>query len=626
MIIPRQIEHTLVYIYKHLIIGVLILFLNSSSVYSNDLELKIDPPFWWVGMSKTTLQLTIYGKEIGRTKDVEIDNKEVKIIKLVKAESPNYLFLYLDIGNVKYSSNIIIDFLFQESKVSYSFLLKDRDSYNPSPITSADVIYLITPDRFSNGDTSNDVVEGFRESKIDRKDPNARHGGDLKGIINHLDYISDLGITAIWLNPIMENDMDAYSYHGYAVTDLYKVDSRYGTSDDYLNFTNECHQRGIKVISDMIYNHVGINHSWIRDLPFHDWLNQHSAFLQTNYNGQSITDPYASTYDLNRMVRGWFTEDMPDLNQNNDHLKTYFMQNTIWWIENFHIDGIRMDTYPYSYRESMSEWNKSVLMEYPEFFIVGEVWLPSVVYTSYWQQDSHSNGNTYNSYLKSVSDFPVYYAINEAFGKDSKTIRPIYEVLAKDFLYTNPMNNKVFFDNHDLDRFFYTTGEDISKFKMAMVYILTIRGIPQIYYGTEMLMKKHGEHGLIRQDFEGGWRGDDKSLFLPENRNSIQDEVFEFTRKLLNWRKNKEVIHYGKTKHFLPDNELYIHVRYNDEERVVIIYNNSMESAEIDMVKYKEVFEGYAKAKDILLDENLLVGDGLIVDPNTVLVLELLKL
>jgi glycosidase len=580
---------------------VLTLMANAGNI---NLE-RIDPPSWWTGMKVPALQLLVYGENISQTTPM-LDYPGVILKSVVTVENPNYLFLNLEV--TKDARPGTFDILFMKGKkqvAKYEYELKQRE-HNPDfyqGFDAADAMYLLMPDRFANGDPSNDNVEGMLE-KANRKDPNGRHGGDIKGIVDHLDYIKELGFTAIWINPLLENNMPGYSYHGYAMTDFYKVDLRYGTNEDYKELVKKAHEKGIKIIQDMVFNHCGTNYFWKDDLPSKDWYNEWPEFTRSNYRGGVVTDPNASKYDYDRMVKGWFDVTMADLNQHNEFVANYLIQNSIWWIEYLGLDGIRQDTYPYPYKDFMADWMKRLLTEYPGYNVVGEVWLnyPSAV--AYWMENDH-NPDGYHSYLTNVFDFPLMFAVSKAFNeKDgwSTGLTQLYEVLSQDMVYSSPDDLVVFADNHDGSRIFTKLGEDIRKYKLAMAFLATVRGIPQIYYGTEILMTgdEHQGHGFIREDFPGGWPGDPKNAFTKEGRTKEQNEAFDFLKTLLNWRKDKEVIHTGKIKHFIPENDLYVYFRYNDTDRVMVILNNAEEDKTFDPARYAEMLEGYTSAVSVI--------------------------
>ena len=567
----------------------ILLVLCTGSVIGQTINIeRIDPPFWWAGMKDTKLQLMLKGDSLTGS-EVKVKGNTVTIAGTSSLESPNYLIIDLDLSNAV-AGDLTFTLRQGKRKAKFTYALKVRKESRKSAINASDVLYLVMPDRFSNGDPSNDTVEGMLEAG-NRDLLGGKHGGDIKGIIDHLDYIEDLGVTTIWLNPVYENNMPSYSYHGYSITDHYRVDPRYGTMSDYSEFVSLAHDKGLKVIKDMIFNHIGLNHFWMKDLPTNDWINQWEEFTQTNYTGAVVTDPYASNYDFDKMVKGWFVQSMPDLNQNNNLLMTYLIQQSIWWIEESDIDGIRMDTYPYPFKEPMAEWVAAIKNEYPSFYIVGETWLHAPSYEGYWQKrGGFVNKDGYESNLESVSDFPLYYAIQNAFVKNEGLYK-LYEVLAQDFVYPSPNDNKIFIDNHDVDRFFGTVKQDLNKFKMAMTFLLTTRGIPQVFYGTEIIMSGMGDHGNLRQDFPGGWQGDSRNAFEEGGRTELENEAFTFTQDLLKWRKSKsELFKNGKLIHFIPEKEVYVYSRYTDGDRFIVVINNNDEAKQIDLTKrYSEL-------------------------------------
>ncbi|MCD4665807.1 MAG: cyclomaltodextrinase C-terminal domain-containing protein, partial [Bacteroidales bacterium] len=487
----------------------------------------------------------------------------------------------------------------------------------------------VMPDRFSNGEPANDNMPGMLE-KADRSNPDGRHGGDIKGIINNLDYIDNLGVTAVWFNPMVENNNPDYSYHGYAITDFYKIDPRFGTNEDYLNLVNECHSKDLKVIMDMVFNHCSVHNWFIKDLPKESWIHRLPGFTKSNFRGSVIPDPYASDYDKDKMLTGWLDNHMAGLDQRNLFLSNYLIHNTIWWIEFAGIDGIRIDTQPYLYKEFISEWSRRIFQEYPGFNVVGETWLQKEAITAYFQKDAF-NSDGYNSGIPSVTDFPMYYAINKAFNEGegwTEGLARLYYVLAQDFLYHNPENNLVFCDNHDLDRFYSSVGEDLNKWKMGMAFLLTTRGIPMIYYGTEILMsgKENEGHGFIREDFPGGWPEDEVNAFTSEGRTAEQREAFNYVKKILNWRKTSDAIHNGKLKHFVPENEIYVYYQYTENDCVMVAINNSdNEMKAIKTDRFAEIMRDYNYAENIISGEIINYLDALTLPPKSALILELKK-
>ncbi len=611
-------------IYTHL--TVCLLLTSICSIISAQKIDRIEPPSWFTGMKESALQLMVYGKEIGSF-DVIADYPGVKVKTLVKTENLNYLFVNLDISRETIPGNITLIFTRGKQKLTYNYPLVEHPSGKAKGFNSSDVIYLLMPDRFANGDPSNDNVEGMNE-KANRGNHGGRHGGDLKGISDHLEYLKDLGVTGLWLNPFLENNQPASSYHGYSITDLYRVDPRYGTNDDFRNLVSQAHSIGLKLVMDMIFNHIGSEHWWMKDLPSADWVHQFKNFTRTNYRASTWMDPYSSKSDADLMEKGWFDVTMPDLNQNNPLVETYLTQNSLWWIALSGIDGIRMDTYPYPEKEMMSRWAKRVTEEFPGFFIVGEVWYQQEAPTAYWSYNK-VNTDGYRSNLPSVTDFPISLATQRAFNEpDNWTdgVARLYLVLSQDFLYPEPSRNVIFLDNHDLPRYFTQTGMQLEIYKMGLSFILTTRGIPQFYYGTEIVMegdKRKGD-GYLRQDFPGGWNGDTKNAFSGQNLNPPEKEAYAFTKKLLNWRKNKEVIHSGKLKQFVPENNLYVCFRYNDKESVMVILNNSEnETRTITKERYIEAMDGFTRGIDVITGAEINDLSTFKIAPKTAMILEL---
>lgn len=586
------------------------------TIFSHAQDIRVEPPFWWTGMKSSDLQLMIHAENVAATNPV-IGKEGVEIKKLITSDNPNYLFVDLKIKASAEPGSFDIVFMDEgETRFSYKYELREREKNlsKKEGFNSSDVIYLTYPDRFANGDPSNDVVKTMNEKKINRADPYGRHGGDLQGIINHLDYISDMGFTALWLNPVLENDMPESSYHGYAITDFYKVDPRLGNNELYLELSKKASERGIKLIMDMVFNHCGSKHWWMEDLPSDDWINLYPDFKITNHKRTVNQDIYASESDKKLMTEGWFVPTMPDLNQNNPLLKTYLIQNSIWWIEYLGLAGIRMDTYPYPQKEMMAEWCEKVLDEYPNFNIVGEEWSENPVIVSYWQKGK-KNHDGYKPYLPSVMDFPIQTALVKALTEEESWgtgLVKLYEALAMDFLYPDPNNITVFPDNHDMPRFYMQLGMDRELFNLGIAYILTIRGIPQIYYGTEILMD-HTEgdgHGYIRKDFPGGWKGDKVNAFTGEGLHEDALETREMFRKILNWRKNNEVIHKGDLLHFAPSENVYVFFRYNPGKKVMVILNKNTGNYSLELQRFEEILKGSTKGTEIISGDILDLGGG----------------
>ena len=567
---------------------------------------KMAPTFWWAGMKNPELQILLYGKDIASS-DVTISSQDVILKEVVKQANPNYLLLYVDLSEAAPQTfNIVLKKGKKTTTVPYELKQRTRKGEDIEGFTAQDVLYLIMPDRFANGDPSNDVVEGMLENKVDRNEQYARHGGDLKGIEDHLDYIADLGVTAIWLNPTQENDMPDGSYHGYAITDYYQIDRRFGNNGEFKQLVDKAHAKGLKVVMDMIFNHCGSENYLFKDRPSDDWFNFKSHFVPTSYKTASVQDIHAADYERKIATDGWFTQVMPDLNQRNRHVAQYLIQSSIWWIEFAGINGIRQDTHPYADFDFMAEWCKEVLEEYPNFNIVGETWLNSNVLVSFWQKDSKLAAPR-NSNLPTVMDFPLQGLMNKAFDEETTDwaggLYWLYDYITQDLVYANPMNLLTFLDNHDTSRF-YTREEqtkNITRYKQALLYLLTTRGIPQIYYGTEILMpgdKGEGD-GTLRRDFPGGWTGDKTNCFTREGRTKLQNEAFDYTRKLLNWRKGNEAVGKGTLKHFSIANGTYVYERKYGNQSAVIIMNGTDKPQELDLTPYKEILPK-AQATDVL--------------------------
>lgn len=589
-------------------------------------EVHVEPSFWWSGMEEPELQLMVYGENIAGYIP-EVTSKNVRIKESVRLESPNYLILYLDISE---SSPETFDILFTDGKekITYSYELKERnpDRYNIKSFDASDVLYLIMPDRFANGDPSNDQIPMRMPYKVDRNHHSARHGGDLKGISDRLDHLSDLGVTAIWLNPVLENDMEGGSYHGYATTDYYRVDPRFGTNEEYANLIADAHSRGMKVVMDMIFNHCGSDHPWVKDVPSTDWFNNMGEYVQTSHMKEMYFDPYASEYDKSKMVDGWFVPTMPDLNQRNRHVAKYLIQNSIWWIEYSGVDGIRQDTYPYADYDMMIDWIEAVEKEYPQYNIVGEAWLNNPIGTSFWQKNSPLNPN--NTKLKSVMDFRFMGLSHTAFfeetGEWNGGLHGIFDHMTYDFIYPDIYNVLRFLDNHDTDRFLKEYPSDLSGWKQGITFLLTMPGTPQIYYGTELLMhgNKSRSDGDIRLDVPGGWPGDKVDHFTAKGRDKLQNEAFDFMKKLLHWRQGNDIIAYGDMKHYVLQKGVYVYERYLDNESVLIFMNGTSNQVEINLDRYTESIGDKTGWRDLLSGRNISLGKTLTLAPKEILVLE----
>ena len=614
---------------------------------------RIEPTDWYVGLKDASLQLMVYGKDI-KTADVTTDYPGVKIDSLVRLDSPNYLLVYM---NVKDAQPGTMTLLFQQGKqkkkVNYTLKAREKKGEERYGFSNADVLYMLMPDRFASGRTDNDQIKGLRPYKNDRTQPSLRHGGDLEGIRQHLDYFKELGVTALWFTPVLENDSPDHgtqsTYHGYATTNYYRVDPRFGSNEEYRQLCDEAHAKGIKIVMDMIFNHSGYEHPWTLDMPSKDWLNTpewlspenqanavemktmdgaakvNDKYLQTSYKLTPVVDPYASKIDLHETVDGWFVPTMPDLNQRNPHVIKYLIQNSIWWIETVGIDGIRMDTYPYADRDAMAQWMKIIGEEYPNFNTVGETWVTEPAYTAAWQKDSKLSEK--NSYLPTVMDFAFYDRINQAKNEETDAwwngFNRIYNNFVYDYLYPNPSNVMAFLENHDTDRFL-GEGKDTVALKQALALLLTVNRTPQLYYGTEVLMNgtKHITDGNVRKDFPGGFPGDTKNCFTREGRTQAENAMFDWLSRLLHWRQGNDVIIKGKQTQFIPFNGIYVIARQYQGKTVLTILNGNHKQADMQLDRYAEVIGNTTAAKDVITGRTVKLDKKLSLKSRQTLILE----
>lgn len=580
-------------------------------------------------MESPDLQLMVYGEDIGNAVKVEVEYSGVELASFDRVDNPNYLFLNFSISKTAQSGYFDITFWYSESESSvYRYYLNQRreGSAQRKGFDASDAMYLLFPDRFANGDSSNDIFEGMPD-KFNREDLYARHGGDIQGIINHLDYIKNLGMTAIWINPVLESNQPWQSYHQYAITDFYNVDRRFGSNELYQQLVEKAHGKGLKIIKDMIFNHCGSNHWWINDLPSDDWLNQWPEFTRTNYRIPAIFDPHASEADKRLMADGWFDTHMPDLNQRNPYLAKYFIQNSIWWVEYANLDGIRMDTHPYPDKEFMARWTRAVMEEYPNFNIVAETWVNYPAWVAYWQTGA-LNRDGFDSGIPTVMDFPLFYAINKAFDESDGWdvgLHRLYEILAHDFLYADLNNILIFADNHDLSRFMKSKDLAIGRFKLGMAFLLTTRGIPQVYYGTEILMDGDDAngHGVLRKEFPGGWTDHKRSAFSAEGRTKKENQAWNYMSTLLNWRKTATAVHNGKLVQFIPENEVYVYFRQNEEQTVMVILHNGYQPKVLKTDRFNEILQGFSKGIDIITGKELVDLQKIQLSPRSAMVVEL---
>lgn len=565
-------------------------------------QFRVEPPGWWTGMHDPALQLLVYGKDAGAWQ-VSLDHPGVRLVRTHRAESPSYLFLDLEIS--PNAAPGVVELVFShpgmpDQTVRYPLEARHRPASDFRGFGPADAVCLITPDRFANGDPSNDSIPGMREVRVDRTDDYARHGGDIRGIIDHLDYLGEMGFTALWPSPLLTNDMPGQSYHGYAITDYYQVDPRFGDLETYVELAEKARQRGIKLIMDQVVNHCGLHHWWMSDLPFSDWVNMQNTYEQgqpvpnTNHRRTVNQDPYASDYDKKLMNEGWFVPSMPDLNQANPFMARYLIQNSIWWIETLGLGGIRQDTYPYADKSFTAAWAGAIMQQYPDFSIVGEEWSYNPLVVGYWQ-DGAFNRDGYRSHLRSAMDFPLQRALVESLNEkedwNSGLIR-LYEALANDFYYAYPGHLLFFGDNHDMDRLFTQLGESPELTEMALAFVVAAPRTPQIYYGTEILMQntsKPGDHGLIRTDFPGGWPGAPKNAFTGEGLTAGERRMQQTLKRLLQYRKGSAALQGGATRHFAPEKGIYVMARETESETVVLILNKNEKPVELALDRFAEL-------------------------------------
>lgn len=605
---------------------------------------NVYPTHWWTGMKDPSLQIMVHADSISFQKDVSVSVKYpgVKLIRTELAENPHYLFITIHIAPQTKPGDVV--FTIHGFKNDWNILhihypLKKRNAGNGKTrvqgVTAKDLVYLIMPDRFSNGDPSNDFYTDMRDQGHDRNNPFDRHGGDLKGVENQLDYLSDLGVTTVWMTPVVENDMSRTmeggtsraTYHGYAFTNQYKIDKRLGGETAYKSLIGAAHQKGMKIIQDAVYNHLGNDHFTIRDLPMKDWVNQWPAYTNTSYKDQPLVDPYRSSADYKTALNGWFTPFLADINQRNPFVSRFLIQHAVWTTEEFGIDGWRVDTYFYSDPEFLNKVNTTLYREFPAITVFGEAWVQSVTNSAYFCENNIALPFKHNS--QGVTDFPLYFATNDLINQSygwNEGANKFYQVLAQDILYKNPMRNCIFLDNHDLDRFYSVYGEDIQKYKMAVNLLLTMRGIPQLYYGTEILMKnfKNPTDAEVRRDFPGGWKEDAVNKFTAAGRTVAENGAFNHIKALAGFRKTSSAIGSGQLMQFLPKEGLYTYFRYDKQQTVMVISNTGDKKQQPDLAQMAERVEGFTKIRNVISGE-IAELKTLELKPKESFVFELLK-
>lgn len=614
------------------------LVLSIFSFGQNMGNVDVYPTHWWVGMKNPKLQLMIRISDT--TKSIPLNklvftssSKDIRVVKVHHPENRRYLFVDLEIAKTAKPQKATFSFYgIAAGRWNFDFELKDRRKGNGTQyaqgVRSQDFIYLLMPDRFANGDYSSDRLPGYKDQSLNRDSMYHRHGGDLQGVINHLDYLQDLGVTSVWMTPVLENDMPNRTEHGYAITDHYKVDRRHGGDEAYKKLSDELHKRGMKLVHDAVYNHSGLHHFFVKDLPMKDWLNQWPSYTQTNYKDQTVFDPYVAPSERKRMFDGWFVPQMPDLNHKNPYMANFLIQHAIWCVEEFGIDAFRIDTYIYNDLEFMNRCNKALVDEYPKITMFGEVWVHGTANQAYF---ARNNLNTsFKSNLIGVKDFQtLFYGITPALTQDfgwTDGVSKLHQTLSNDFLYQDPMNNVVFLDNHDMTRFLSTVNEDVEKLKVGLGWLLTTRGIPQMYYGTEILLKGiSNPDGHVRGDFWGGWKEDKQNKFTQQGRTEKENEVYNWIRTIANFRKNSSAIKTGKLMQFIPNDWVYTYFRYDDKQTVMVVMNTSKDEKTVDPKKFAEITKGFTKAKNIVTEGNNDLTSSWTLPGKTIWILELQK-
>lgn len=588
---------------------------------------RVEPSNWWIGMHHNNIQLIVHGKDIASYSPT-IKYKGVTIDQVHKVENPNYLFVDITIATTAKAGTFPIEFKSTgKETLTYSYELKERNKgIKAQGVTNKDFIYLLMPDRFSNGDPANDKVVGLLDQSLSRDTLTSRHGGDLQGVMNHLDYLQQLGITSLWMTPALENNEPRTSYHGYANTENYKMDPRYGSNEQFKTLTDSLHHRGMKMVMDVVPNHFGSEHWTVVDMPMKDWVHQWPTYTNSNFRDQVDFDPYAADVDKKQMVNGWFDKHMPDMNESNPYLQKYITQSNIWWIEYAGVDGFRIDTYPYNDPQFMADWAKAILTEYPSFTMFGETYVHGAVnQAAFAEGDMIHRG--IDTRLQGVTDFQSLWAITDAmtkgFGWDDGIMK-VYSNLSKDFIYKDPTRNVVFLDNHDLSRFYSVVGQNQDKLKSALAWLLTTRGIPQMYYGTEILMKGFSNpDGYVREDFPGGWNGDKENKFTAQGRSQSENELYNYIAKLANYRKNNPVLQNGKLMQYIPQDGAYVYFRYNDNKTVMVIMNTNDKEWTVNTTRFQQRMDKYQTAQNVISDEMISDIKNIKIPSFTTLVLEL---
>jgi len=610
----------------HLTIVILCLHFSVQAQYA-----KLYPTNWWVGMKWNKVQILVYGEYDEFNKEqVQIKHPGVKLDKVHRLENGKYMALDVTISPTAKPGDVSIEFIADGKAHAVKWPLNKRRTGRGTQfaqgVTSADMMYLLMPDRFANGDYSNDKIPGMRDQSLNRDSMYHRHGGDLQGVINKLDYLQDLGVTGLWMTPIWENDMPDRTEHGYAFTNHYKVEPRFGGNEKYKQLSDELHKRGMKLIQDAVYNHVGLYHFTVQDKPMKDWLHEWPSYTGTSYKDQTLFDPYAAPSQTKVMADGWFTKQMPDMNHSNPYVANFLIQHALWSVEEFGVDGWRIDTYIYNDLNFMNRCNKALIDEYPNITMFGETWVHGVINQAFFAEN-HLQGK-FKSNLQATTDFQTLFygitpALNEKFGW-TEGVNKLYTVAAQDLIYKDAMRQVIFLDNHDLARFYSTLNEDVAKYKMALSWLFTFRGIPQMYYGMEHLMTGYtNPDGNVRWDFKGGWKEDTTDKFTAAGRTAKENEVFNHIKTLANYRKKATAIKTGKMMQYLPEDGLYVYFRYDNKQTVMCVMNTAETEKEVDAKKYAERTTGFKSAKDVISGK--VMGTSFKIPAKTMWVLELGK-
>jgi glycosidase len=611
---------------RYLYLPILFIFLTVQLQAQNRLWVqKVEPTNWWTDMNQPEFQLMLYGTDL-KSAEISIHSDGVTISRTERTDNPNYVFLYLNVAKETTPGkfNIILKKGEKTQTVVYELKKRREGSSMRKSFTEADAIYLLMPDRFANGNPANDSIKGYHQG-VHRSIPGARHGGDIDGIISKIPYLADLGITTLWTTPLFEDNDTQYSYHQYACTDYYRIDPRFGKNEDYLHLSDVCHSNGLKLIIDVVPNHCGLSHWWMKDLPSNDWINTWPTYTSSNYRMTAWTDPHASKADLYRLTHGWFAPNMPDLNLENPLLFDYLRQVYTFWIETANLDGMRVDTYPYNDINTAARFIQSIRNEYPNINVVGECWVKTPAEIAYYQSGT-KNKDGFDSHLSYVMDFCLKdvfsSAFNEPEGWDTGLSR-FYSLYAQDFVYSNPTKIMNFLDNHDIDRYSLAVKGDVNKYKMGLAMLLTARGFPQIYYGTEIMLDGiPGDYQGHRFDFPGGWTEDKRNAFTPEGRTPVENEVFNYLKLLLNYRKNNAVLQNGLMKQFIPENGIYVYFRYNDTKILMIVANNNDQEKVIDLSRFKEILNGKNTGTDITTNKTYTLQNLISIPTKSVLILD----